>query len=66
MVKKLLGYICIFVSLLFAFNRGKKQGELICIDFNVLPIIANSITIIVCGTLIIAGIVLIKNYTLKN
>jgi hypothetical protein len=66
MIKKILGYILILASLYFSFYRGKREGELECIDFNVLPFIANSITIIVCITLIIVGIALIKNNTLKN
>jgi len=60
MIKKILGYILMFASLYYAFYRGKKQGELDCIDFNVLPVIANTITIIVCIILMITGVFLLK------
>ena len=60
MIKKYLGYIFIFASVVFAFFRGKKQGELDCIDFNVLPIIPNSITVVVCIALIGFGLFLLK------
>lgn len=66
MIKKYLGYLLIFASIFVAFYRGKRQGELDCIDFNVLPIIANSITIIVCVLLVVIGAYLTKHNTIKN
>ena len=60
---KFTGYIFIVSALCFAFQRGKKQGELSCIDFNILPIIADTITVILCFILIGIGIILLK---LKN
>ena len=66
MIKKCLGYLLIFASIFVAFYRGKRQGELDCIDFNVLPIIANSITIIVCVLLVVIGTYLTKHNTIKN
>ncbi|WP_179317994.1 hypothetical protein [Winogradskyella undariae] len=59
MIKKFIGYILILASLVFAFFRGKKQGELDCIDFNVLPMIGNSITVIACIGLTVFGLVLV-------
>lgn len=66
MIKKHLGYLFIFASIFFAFYRGKRQGELDCIDFNILPIIANATTIIVCVLLVVIGAYLIKHNTIKN
>ena len=60
MIKKYLAYLFIVISVCFAFYRGKRQAYLDCIDFNVLPIIANSITIIVCTILIVLGLILLK------
>jgi len=59
-IKKYLGYVIILASSFFAFYRGKRQGELECIDFNILPIVANTITIIVCIILMIVGVFLFK------
>ena len=59
-MKKKFGYILIFLSICFAFFRGKRQGKLDCIDFNVLSIFDNTITIIVCLSLMIVGTILIK------
>lgn len=61
--KEYFGFIAILVSICFAFIRGEKQGKLECIDFNILPIIANSITVIICLSLMILGILLIKKGT---
>ncbi len=63
--KKYLGYILLLLSPYVAFYGGKKQGELECVDFNVLPIIGNSITFILCVTLLILGVILVKNEHLK-
>lgn len=60
MIKKYLGYLFVLAPIFFAFCRGKKQGELNCIDFNVLPIVANFITFMICLTLMTVGIVLIE------
>ena len=60
MIKKYLAYLLIVTSVGFAFYRGKRQAHLDCIDFNVLPIIANSITIVVCAILLVFGLVLLK------
>ncbi|RKE98121.1 hypothetical protein BXY80_0194 [Ichthyenterobacterium magnum] len=59
-MKKYFGYILILLSIYFAFFRGKRQGKLDCIDFNVLSIVDNAITIIVCLSLMIVGSILIK------
>ena len=60
MIKKYLAYLLIVLAVGFAFYRGKRQAHLDCIDFNVLPIVANSITIIVCAILIILALVILK------
>lgn len=60
MIKKIFGYTFILTSLVFAFFRGKRQGELDCIDFNVLPMIGNTITVLVCIGLTVFGLFLIK------
>ncbi|GGI57019.1 hypothetical protein [Winogradskyella haliclonae] len=55
-LKQISGYILIFSTLCFAFYRGKKQAQLECIDFNILPIIDNTITITICTILSLVGI----------
>ena len=60
MIKKYLAYLFIVSAVIFAFYRGKRQAHLDCIDFNVLPIIANSITFIICAILIIFALILLK------
>ncbi len=61
-LKKYLAYISILGSVCFAFFSGKEQGHAECIDFNILPIVHNFITVIICLTLIVFGVILLKKY----
>lgn len=64
-LKTLVGYMLILLSTYISFQRGKNQGKLDCIDFNILPIIDNTITFIICITLTLIGLKLLNRITLK-
>jgi len=65
-LKILIAYILIFSSIYIAFRRGKNQGHLECIDFSVLPILDNLITIIISTTFVLIGIKLLSKKTSKS
>ncbi len=60
MMKTVFAYLLITSAVIFAFFRGKKQAELTCIDFNVLPFVGNTITIVVCAILIIVALIILQ------
>ena len=51
-----LAIILLIISNYFAFYRGKRQANLECIDFNVMSIIDNTITITICALLSITSL----------
>lgn len=59
-IKKIIGYFLLISPIFIAYKRGKKEGELICIDFNVLPFVPNFFTFVFCVILLIIGVKLIS------
>lgn len=51
-----LAFILLVISNYFAFYRGIRQANLECIDFNVMSIIDNTITITICALLSITSL----------
>ena len=59
---KYLAYLFFSISIGIAYFSGMRRGQSKCIDFDVLPIIHNIFTAIICLSLMAVGILLYNKY----
>lgn len=60
LLKKTIGYLALLLAIYLAYYRGRKEGEAICVDFNVLPIVPDFMTFVACIVLLIIGVKLLS------